>query len=249
MVSLALSGRGRSLSLTVFLFSSLLAMSAARITVQSQMRGGQRIPFNRYWLAGILLVVSATAGLSVLAAEAMRARLFNLVSLVYSWVLYTIAILLGPLLLLFMQLIFSLGKWLDFAGIFSSVLNFLATLQENLQKLLKSLLNIIGNQNSSGLEQIFQFILSLRYLVFWLGILLANVDGPDHSFSARSGSVRPPATSKRKIFWKKGILIDLLRSAPAGAYPGGYGLGNAPRLGRAGNLLAQLASAGFTPAC
>lgn len=234
-----LAGQGPViLALGVFVFSSLLAMSAARITVQSQMRGGQRIPFNRYWLAGILLAVSATAALSVLAAEAMRARLFNLVSLVYSWALYTIAILLGPLLLLFMQLIFSVGRWLNFAGIFTSFLEFLAALQENLQKLLKSLVAIIGNQNSLGLEQVFRFILSLRYLVFWLGILLAVLIV---LFTLQRQVWKREIANDQQTedILEKGDLIDLLRSALRRSLSrAAAGLESALRLNRAGNLLA-----------
>jgi hypothetical protein len=55
----------------VFLFAGLMAMSSARISVISYLRGGQRIPFDKRWIAGItfiiLTMIAITAGMMGLA--------------------------------------------------------------------------------------------------------------------------------------------------------------------------------------
>jgi hypothetical protein len=52
----------------LFLFSSLIAMGAARISVVGYLRGGRRSPFNRRWL--VEMVVAAAIMLSIAAVAA-----------------------------------------------------------------------------------------------------------------------------------------------------------------------------------
>jgi len=51
---------------SLFLFSSLVAMCAARMTVVGMLRGGMENKFNRFWLLGIILAASFVVGLSAL---------------------------------------------------------------------------------------------------------------------------------------------------------------------------------------
>jgi hypothetical protein len=82
----------------LFLFSGLLAMSAARVSVLSHLRGGQTNPFDSRWLAGMvtcaLLLVALAFGL-VLMVVGETHFLSNL-----AFGLFSIVIILGLLLLL-----------------------------------------------------------------------------------------------------------------------------------------------------
>ncbi len=52
----------------IFLFSTLMAMAAARVAILGRLRGGRRNPFNRGWFGSILLAVFATVGVGFSAA-------------------------------------------------------------------------------------------------------------------------------------------------------------------------------------
>ncbi len=55
----------------LFLFSSLVAMCAARMTVVGMLRGGTENKFNRFWLFGIILAALFVVGLSSLLGSVM----------------------------------------------------------------------------------------------------------------------------------------------------------------------------------
>ena len=52
----------------LFLSAGLLAMGAARVAVLRSLRGGKENPFDRRWLAGLVLSVAGAVGLASLAA-------------------------------------------------------------------------------------------------------------------------------------------------------------------------------------
>lgn len=52
----------------LFLSAGLLAMGAARVAVLRSLRGGKENPFDRRWLAGLVLAVAGAVGLAALAA-------------------------------------------------------------------------------------------------------------------------------------------------------------------------------------
>ncbi len=58
----------------LFLFAGLLAMSAARISVISYLRGGQRIPFDKRRMAGMVLIILAMVGINCLCSCTWRVR-------------------------------------------------------------------------------------------------------------------------------------------------------------------------------
>ena len=55
---------------TLFLFSALMAMGAARVSVISSLRGGRDNPFDRRWMTGMLFSVAGAVGIAAwLGAE------------------------------------------------------------------------------------------------------------------------------------------------------------------------------------
>lgn len=81
---------------TVFLFSTLLAMAAARISILGRLRGGRRNPFSRSWFGGMTTGVAITilAGLSAAMLATGRFLLFYrqvLIGLLFSAVTITLS--------------------------------------------------------------------------------------------------------------------------------------------------------------
>lgn len=91
--------------LYLFLLSSLLAMSAYRISTLNLRRGGQVIPFDRYRLLEIGLFIIGIAGLSILASDLTRNEpVFPLLLFIYyllvRMILVAVILLASPLILL-----------------------------------------------------------------------------------------------------------------------------------------------------
>jgi hypothetical protein len=106
---------GANAYLLVFLFASLLGMTASRINVLAQLRGGQGLPFDRQRVLGI---IGATLGLVILAGLAglllsstwgssLILVLIGLGGLLLRWLAIAMTILLYPLFVVF----FSMVQW------------------------------------------------------------------------------------------------------------------------------------------
>jgi Domain of unknown function (DUF4129) len=106
----------------VFLFSGLMAMGAGRIAMQSRLRGGKSIPFDRRWLFGLSLVCSAMVGLSYLVISWLKGRGLEQLYALYTWMVATLIWLVSPLLYLVAKIISWLGERLEYGILINSLL-------------------------------------------------------------------------------------------------------------------------------
>jgi hypothetical protein len=91
--------------LLVFLFAGLLGMTAARIFIGAQSRGGQRLPFERQRVMGLIIAILGLVLLAGLAALLVSSSwglrllmyLVGLAGLLLQWLIIAIGILLSPI--------------------------------------------------------------------------------------------------------------------------------------------------------
>ena len=116
----------------LFLFSSLVAMCAARMTVVGMLRGGTKNKFNLYWLLGIILAASFVVSLAFLLGSVIGDQ--------FTWIGVLILGLFGSLLVF---------VWILINPIVSFLITILSNLFHNakeiagLEKSLQNLNNII----------------------------------------------------------------------------------------------------------
>jgi hypothetical protein len=106
----------------MFLFSGLMAMGAGRIAMQSRLRGGKTIPFDRRWLLGLSLVCAFMVGFSYLVISWLKGRGLDQLYALYTWMMATIVWLASPLLYLVSEIIRWLGTRLAYSQLISSLL-------------------------------------------------------------------------------------------------------------------------------
>jgi hypothetical protein len=111
----------------LFLFSALIAMVAARLTVVGMLRGGRENRFNRFWFLGILLVASFVVGVAALLGSQLGDK--------FAWIGMLLFGLFGSILILVWFLINPLVTLL--ISILSNVLqsNTIEALSNDLQNL------------------------------------------------------------------------------------------------------------------
>jgi hypothetical protein len=153
----------------LFLFSSLIAMCAARLTVVGMLRGGRENKFNRFWFLGIILIASFVVAIAALLGGMFGdkfAWIGTLLFGVFGSVLILIWFLINPLIT------FLLGV---LAEIFQS--KSIEALNQNIQNLNKIFLEFgqrIGNL--IGLSGINDFIArwgpNIKQIIFIVIIVL-----------------------------------------------------------------------------
>lgn len=93
--------------LLVFLFAGLLGMTAARIFIGAQSRGGQGLPFERQRVVGLvvailgLVLLAGLAALLVSSSWGLRLLMYlvGLGGLLFQWLIIAVGILLSPIFL------------------------------------------------------------------------------------------------------------------------------------------------------
>ncbi len=127
------------MELYLFLFAGLLAMSAARISVISYLRGGQRIPFDKRWMAGMGLIILAMVGLAAEIMHLAGAPGGNILGKVVTWIIYGLAIILSPVMLLVMQALIALGRILNAGAIIQALVELANRLQRMIDALTRNI--------------------------------------------------------------------------------------------------------------
>ncbi len=158
-----------SILLLVFLGSSLLAMSAARLSLLGRLRGGQRIPFDLARALGIGVFGVGMAAFSLLAAFLLRSpAIFELIFAAYVWVLRIIAIFFAILLLPVYLALFLIIPGIKLPAFILPVLQMLANLILQIQLWLSHITYL-------DLSRLFKALLSLKPAVLWGLVLLGLI--------------------------------------------------------------------------
>lgn len=156
----------------LFVFCGLLAMSAARISVSSYLRGGQRIPFTIRWIAGIVF--------SILLITCLAAVLLNLASgegaillrSVVSGIIYILALLLSPLMFLVIQAVTYLGRWLNVSGLLQSIVEFSQQFEQLINQLIEGIVQWTSGLQLDFLNGWIEKLALTRPIFLWGVILL-----------------------------------------------------------------------------
>ena len=165
----------------LFVFAGLLAMGAARVDTLSTLRGGREHPFDRRWLAGLLLAVAGTVGLAA-GVAAMLSGEDNAISviprLLVGGFLAAVVLVATPLFLAATYALFAAARALDPE---SPVANSLQELFQGLQGLLAGLSELF-DKYLGFLEPVIvafaRLAPGIRTLVLWgivLGLAAATV--------------------------------------------------------------------------
>jgi hypothetical protein len=136
----------------LFLFSGMMAMSAARIALQSRLRGGRSIPFDRRWLVGLNLVCLFIAGLAYLVVSWLSGRGLDQLYTIYTWVISILIWLISPLL----YLVAAVFQWLGGRLAYSLLLKNLMDLFQRLQAALTELMEFFQSW-FANLGNLFRF--------------------------------------------------------------------------------------------
>ncbi|OGO25102.1 MAG: hypothetical protein A2W33_06560 [Chloroflexi bacterium RBG_16_52_11] len=161
-----------SVEMHLFLFAGLLALSSARISVISSLRGGQGIPFDRRWILGILMVILLVLWVSVFLMRAAGGQGGEIIASIVRGIVYVLALLLSPLLFLVMRIFIFLGQWVDIGRFFQILVNFANQLEALINEMIKNLEQIGNVQQWAFLEKIFGFLEFLKPFFLWAAILL-----------------------------------------------------------------------------
>jgi hypothetical protein len=85
---------------TLFLFSGLLALGAARIAILEVFKGAEPTPFNRRWLSGVTLGILSVLGTALLIALVLMGQMDRLAGWLQDAIYFLGLVLLSPLILL-----------------------------------------------------------------------------------------------------------------------------------------------------
>jgi hypothetical protein len=147
-------------ALYIFLSAGLLAMSTARISALSALRGGRQARFDRAWMLGLFLAACGVAALGLLVvgllqdyAAAALLEVYRVAIAVLGLLFY--ALIIPPLTLLLNALL-ALGRW-------GRISEFLATLSDLANRFLQFVQSLFGPET-----QDFEFRLPfVKPLVLW----------------------------------------------------------------------------------
>ncbi len=132
-------------SFYLFIFSSLVGISAARIASQAHMRGGKTIPFDRKWMAAILLTTSLVVGLAYWAVSWLRSGGLETIFTVYSWIISILVFLISPLLWAIAELLRLLTEFISFEGVLQILIALFDRLGLFISELMEFVRSWIGN--------------------------------------------------------------------------------------------------------
>ncbi len=128
-------------ALYIFLSAGLLAMSTARISALSILRGGRQTRFDRAWMAGLFLAACGVAALGLLAVGLLRDYAATALLGVYQIAIAILGVvvfaLVIPPLTLLLKALLALGSW----GRFDELL---AALSDMANRFLRFVQNLFG---------------------------------------------------------------------------------------------------------
>jgi hypothetical protein len=159
-------------ALYIFLFFSLLALSTARISVLSQLRGGHHIQFNRQWMAGLLVIIVLMVLLSAGTMYLTGNTLFGLLTLLLTWIIYLVALVLSPLLWGIVRVLSWLFSLIQIGALFDAIQGLFQRLENLLQALTDWFNSMTGRFNLESIQLLFQRLMGYKSFYLWLILLL-----------------------------------------------------------------------------
>jgi hypothetical protein len=205
-INTIVTGETPGLFIYLFMFASLIAMAAARISVISNLRGGGQYPFDHRWFMGIILATFAVVGISALFAGFAGGELSivgRLGALAFQVFVMVIFLLISPLLFILPLLIERLQGASNAAG---KLLRALEELQRMAFGLAYELSDFLER---SGLSLVLP---RLKTILLWgvviLVALLAVV-----SMTRWLTRWRDTKDEDRQSILEKGDLWDILRQS------------------------------------
>ena len=171
-VLFAFSDRTPIITLYIFLFFSLLAMSTSRISILGVLRGGQSIPFSRQWLLGITFILLIIVGVSAATVSLLKDRGFTIIFDIFAWLIHLLVLIITPLMWLITWFIGLIWDWLNIEMMFQLFLEMMHRLQSIIGEVLDTINNWFGNMENSDLRH---FIISLGVVkpyILWGTIIL-----------------------------------------------------------------------------
>lgn len=201
------------IALDVFLMTSLLALSSARVAVLSQQRGGQSISFDRQWLVGMTLAVMGVVGVAVVIGNMMRGSGFIVIHRIFTVLLNVLLIILTPLVWLAEQFLFTLGKLLDLSNFFEFLVNLFRDVQILVENVITAVSMWLDPDSLESVSRIANWLILNKSLVLWGTIvffLLIVLLAVGRYVRRRE---RQPALAEVESLMEQKDLIDLLRDA------------------------------------
>lgn len=171
-VFFAFTGDTPIFTVYIFIFFSLIAMSAARISILGAIRGGRRIPFSRQWFLGILITVMVIVGISAFVVSLLKDRGFEFIFELYAWFIQLLILMITPLMWL-ITLIFSLiWEWLNIEMMVQMFVEAMNRLQIFVVELLDAINFWFGRMDAYDLRQFFFSIGTAKPYILWGAIIL-----------------------------------------------------------------------------
>lgn len=103
--------------LFLFLGAGLLAMSTARLAVQSRRRGGKAIPFDKKWLAGLSLIILFVVFSAWVVASWIQEAGIALLYGLYTAAMTALIWLVSPFLWLIDKFVALINEWMELSRI------------------------------------------------------------------------------------------------------------------------------------
>jgi hypothetical protein len=159
----------------IFLFAGLLSMSSARISVISYLRGGQRIPFDKRWIAGMTVIILGMVGITAIIMDLAEGAGGNILARLVTWVIYALALIFSPLMIIFLQLLIYLGRLVNISGMIQGLVDLANRLQVLINALTKNMEKMLeGFQLSPLLTSVIDSVAMTKPVILW-GIVLLFV--------------------------------------------------------------------------
>lgn len=151
---------------TLFLFSGLLALGAARIAILEAFKGAEPTPFNRRWLSGVTLGILSVLGTALLIALVLMGQMDRLAGWLQDAVYFLGLVLLSPLILLASLLSMLWGRFASAAPTVPPP-SFTPVPEPESPYIPSGQITTLINQGSADLLEAFKFVL------IWGSVFLA----------------------------------------------------------------------------
>jgi hypothetical protein len=158
--------------LYIFLFASLLALSAARISISGYLRGGQRIPFDRHWVLGVSFAILIMVVISAMVVYLIKGQFLDLIARVMSWIVLIIAVILSPLLFLALRAVIFVGQWLNISRVFQTLAQVLSQLQSFIGVLVSKIGSWLSSFSNNFLARFLVPVSWMKSFILWGSLVL-----------------------------------------------------------------------------